>query len=312
MTGGLRATRADYGWLIGPLRTNDGLDRYGPVPDEKIGPVCAALGVSVFGADEITAHEGLLPARIWTPLLGKPRLRHQPADTWAWIAKAARVENDTVYATIAANISVSLRAAGIRLRDASDEYHRQLAAALERNQACSLRFANVAMMDLHLAFHSLLAELASARDYVASFAGRRIGAPVRIDALSRLVDWLERPDHKEFRSDSVVSALLEGCDAKGSDPWLFDIGEYRNQFLHREPIGTNEYARWMTLEEHESTHGATRLIQMLVPGGAKSAATCDALVRFVGLHAKMCRLADFVALFAPYEAKPIHIKVGQS
>jgi hypothetical protein len=262
----------------------------------------------VFGADEISEHERLLPTRVWTPLLGMPRLDHQAADTWAWIASSARQKKDGPSATIAENISISLRAAGIRLRDASDEYHRQLAAALERGQKPSLRFRNIPMMELHLAFHSLLAELASARDYLAAFISRRVGAPEKIDALNRLIGWLEKPDGRSSKSDPAVMALLEGWDT-APDPWLFDLGEYRNLFLHRQPLGTNEHARWLTLKEHQNAKGVFLLLQMLVPGGSKSFHTCDALVRFVELHAKMCRLAHSIASFSRHEAEPVHIEV---
>jgi hypothetical protein len=253
----------------------------------------------------------LLPTRVWTPLLGPPRQHHQPADTWAWIAGAAKLKGDSGHASIAANISYSLRATGMRLRDASDEYHRQLLAALERKQPFSLRFQNVAALDLHLAFHSLLAELASARDYLATFAARRIGAPDKIDALSRLSNWLEKPKNLSLKSDPVVLAFLHGYNADGDDPWLFDLSEYRNLFLHREPLGTNEHARWLRLREHVSTHGVTSLIQMLVPARSKSIVTCEALERFVEIHAKMCRFADFVASFAPYKAEPVQFEVNR-
>lgn len=310
MTGGLRATRSDGGWLIGPLRSPKGAQRFGPVRDELIGSICKELGVIVFGADEITEKERRLPTRVWTPLLGVPLLRHQPADTWALIARAARLKNDIDYAKIAANISFSLRAAGMRLRDASDEYHRQLLAALERGQPGSLRFKNVAMLDLHLAFHSLLAELASTRDYLATFAARRIGAPNRIDALNRLIDWLEKSDDS-IKSDPIALALDRAYNTEGEDPWLFDLSEYRNLFLHREPIGTNEHAQWLTTKEHANVHGVALLIEMLVPASSKSTTTCEALVRFIELHAKMCRLADFVASFSLYKAEPIQIEVNR-
>jgi hypothetical protein len=311
MTGGLRGVRSVEGWLIGPVQSQTNARQLGPVRDEQVGSVCKDLGVMVFGADEISHHERLLPTRIWTPLLGLPRLHHQAADTWALIAGVAKLKGDSGYASIAANISYSLRAAGMRLRDASDEYHRQLLAALERGQPFSLRFQNVAVLDLHLAFHSLLAELASARDYLATSVARRIGAPDKIDALSRLSDWLKKSKNLSFKSDPVVLAFLHGYDGDSADPWLFDLSEYRNLFLHREPLGTNEHARWLVLKEHVNAHGVTPMIQMLVPADSKSIATCEALGRFVEIHVKMCRFADFAASFAPYKAEPLHFEVNR-
>ena len=309
MTGGLRAARTEEGWLIEPLPSQNGLNPCGPVRDEQIGSVCAKLGVLVFGADEISEIERLLPARIWTPLLGVPKPDYQPADIWAWIARSARLAEDSSSAGIAENISISLRAAGIRLRDASDEYHRQLAAALERGQKPGLRFQNIPMMDLHLAFHSLLAELGSARDYLATFAARRIGAPKGTDALNRLIKWLEESGGNSSKSDPVVIALLDGWKTSGNDPWLFDLGEYRNLFLHRQPISADQYARWLMIKQHTNGAVASNLLQLLVPARPKSTVICDALTRFVDLHAKMCRLAYFVSTFSAHAAKPIQVEV---
>jgi hypothetical protein len=304
MTGGLRGVRSPDGWMIGPMQCQSGATYCGPLPEEQIVATCKELGVMLFGADEISSQEQLLPTRIWTPLLGVPRVG-QPADAWGMIAGQARVNGDDAYASIAAKVSYSLRAAGLRLRDASDEYHRQLLAALERRQPCGRRFQNVPAWDLHLAFHSLLAELASARDYLATFAARRVGAPDRIDALARLNHWLGKSGNQSQKEDPLILAFIDACNSDADDPWLFDLSEYRNQFLHREPLGTNEHARWLILNKHESSRGVTLLIQVFVPAGSKSAGTCEALGRFVDLHAKMCRLADFVASFAPYKAEPV-------
>jgi hypothetical protein len=125
------------------------------------------MGVRLFGADEITAHDPNLPARIWTPLLGPPLLAHSASDTWGMIKSTARMAGDDAYAGLAGNLAVGLRAAGLQLRNASDEYYKQLVAALASGRGVGLRFKNIPMIDLHLAFHSALSEMTSARDYLA-------------------------------------------------------------------------------------------------------------------------------------------------
>ncbi|MGC1779286.1 MAG: hypothetical protein WBB34_15195 [Xanthobacteraceae bacterium] len=308
MTGGLLGVKAKGGWLIGPLPGEAGPRHIGPIFDAQIAGACQRLGTSVFGADEVSETDPLLPSRVWTPILGIPRLEHQPADTWAWVEHAARIAGDDDYAALAQNISVTLRAAGIRLRDASDQYHRQLVAALNRKKPPG-RFQNIPMTDLHLAFHSLLAELASARDYLASIAGNHVSAPASIDALSRLTAWIKKPA-RSASHEPLIAALLDACDETKPNPWLDDLSSYRNMFLHNEPLGTNEHARWLSLVETTTILGKVMLIEMQIPVRSGLSQTCEALRRFVDLHARMYRLADFGAQNAKYKPRVPHVQIA--
>jgi hypothetical protein len=87
-----------------------------------------------------------------------------------------------------------------------------------------------------------------------------------------------------------------------TDPWLADITEYRNLFLHREHIGAT--AKWLVMEERESPIGPVHTIMMAINTRSGAETICDALVRFVDLYAKLCRLADFAATLASYAATP--------
>jgi len=266
------------------------------------------MGLTLFGADEITTVDPNLPARIWRPLLGPPILPHAANDTWAIISSTARAAGDDGYARLARSLSVSLRAAGLQLRNASDEYNRQLEAALARDQRVGARFANISMIELHLAFHSVLSEMASARDYLAQVVGRRVNAPDRIDALARLRDWAVRPINSAALSDVLVQRLFEASDVTTPDPWLHDIGEYRNLFLHREHIGA--MAPWLVVEERDSPVGLVRTLLMTINTRPGVETTCDALTRFVDLYGRLCRLADFAATLAPFEATPLAFVAG--
>jgi hypothetical protein len=206
--------------------------------------------------------------------------------------------SDAEYASLARNLSMSLRAAGIRLRDTSDEYHRQLVAGLVRRQEPGRRFQNVAISDLHLACHSLLSEMGSARDYLAAIVANQIGAPSNIDALSRLTNWIDNPAGRSHANNPTVSAMLDAWDKSKADPWLYDLTEYRNVFLHREPLGANNQARWLSLIECESHFRKVFSAQMLLLVRSGSTQVVDGLTRFANLHGKMCRLADFVASHA--------------
>jgi hypothetical protein len=307
-TGGLRAGKGARGWNIGPILRDDQPGHIGPVPDHEVARCCASLGVRLFGGDRVSDADSALPTHIWTPILGPPPV-HQAADTWGMIEQGARAAGDHAYAALAQNVSVSLRAAGIRLRDASDQYHLQLIASLERRRQLG-RFQNVAIQDLHLAFHSLLSELGSARDYLAAIAGRQVGAPEKVDALSRLVTWLQKGANQAHSSGPFIAAMLEASDQGKPDPWLMELSKYRNLFLHNEPLGTNEHARWLSLIERETPQSKVRLIDMQVPVRPGMPETCEALHRFVDLHARMCRLADFAAKQASYPPCIPDVKFG--
>jgi len=62
-TGGLRAVRFGSGWQIGPFLREGGLGAATGVPEAEIGGLGNAMGVRLFGADEITAHDPNLPAQ---------------------------------------------------------------------------------------------------------------------------------------------------------------------------------------------------------------------------------------------------------
>lgn len=301
-TGGLRAGKAEDGWRIGPV-FRDGIVSFVPaVQDGEIRGLGLAMSLILFGADEISADDPNLPARVWTPLLGLPRLAHSPSDTWGMITSTSRAAGDDGYAKLARSLSVSLRAAGLQLRNASDEYHKQLVAALARGERVGPRFANIPIMDLHLAFHSVVTEMASARDYLAQVAARRVNAPTRIDALNRLKEWVEKPANAAAQNDPLVVRLFEASDLAMPDPWLADITEYRNLFLHREHIGA--MAKWLVVQEQQSPIGPVRTIVMAINTRPQAEGTCDALARFVDLYGRLCRLADFAATQAPHAATP--------
>lgn len=265
----------------------------------------------MFGADEITISEPLLPARIWTPLIGSPG-RPQPANSWEAVAYNATSIADEAYASLARNLSMSLREAGIRLRDASDEYHRQLRAALARAQPVGRRFSNIPLSDLRLAFHSLLAAMGSARDYLAGIAGLHAGAPANVNGMARLIDWADKGANAAARSDPLLAAILAAWRPADGDRWLFDIGEYRNLFLHREPLGATDAARWMTLVERGTVHGPIRELQLLVPSSAGASTSIDALKRFVELSTRLCTFCNQALSHARYSDAPPHVTIVSS
>ncbi len=316
MTGGIRALQAEKGWFISPFPEASGAPTraVGPVPESNIRNICSKLEVSLLGGDQVSHSDPFLPTRIWTPLLGLPRLifDQQPADTWGGIAIAANEAGDDDYAMLARAVSASLRAAGIRVRDASDCYRAQLVSAMTRFVKPGHMFKNLALLDLYLAFHSLLSEMASARDYLATVAARRVGAPGKIDALNRLAEWVAKPSNSAHAVDPLVSALLSVWEENNTDQWLHDLTAYRNLFLHREPLGTGRHRSGLCIAERSTPWGQFFVLHFELAAVSPTSSAMDALDRFSDLHMRLCRLSDFAATQAKYEPKKPHFEVRRA
>lgn len=290
-TSGLRATKIGNEWQIGPLLREHGVSSLTGIPEGEVCGLGGAMGPVLFGIDEIVPVDPYLPARLWRPLLGLPEGAHLPSDSWGMIASSSRQAGDDSYANVARNLSVSLWAAGLQLRNASDEYHKQLFAALASGRKVGARFSNMRVIDLQLALHAALVDMSSARDYLAQVAARRVNAPSKIDALSRLVGWLKKPANAAAKRDVLVAHLLAASDPTTTDPWLADITDYRNLFVHREHIGAGKAANRLVLQERQSPVGAVRTITMPMQIRPGAQVTRDALTRFFDLYRKLCGLA---------------------
>jgi len=165
-------------------------------------------------------------------------------------------------------------------------------------------------MDIHLAFHSVLSELASARDYLAAALGHQMGAPANQDALSRLASWLVRPANSNKQRSSVLDQMLAAYASGSADPWLYELSEYRNEFLHRSPFGTarNRHLLQLTIKEIGQLH--CPLLHMPLSADDRWAPGEDALKRFITLYRRMIDLLTVAAEAAPYERTPPHFVVG--
>lgn len=94
-------------------------------------------------------------------------LERLPVAFWAGIRTAAQGTNNTELEEISSSIAFSLASMERHLLALSNEYHRELTAALERGAKPGDRFANVDTFDLWLAIHAFLLAAGSARDYLA-------------------------------------------------------------------------------------------------------------------------------------------------
>ncbi|NWE53321.1 hypothetical protein [Brevundimonas sp. P7753] len=303
LTGGLQALMVSEGWSIRPIATEGGLGVFRAFPRNEIDRFAGLAGLRVIGGDQVSGAEGPLPARFWTPQYG-PARQFSPADEWGSIAIAAARSKDYRVAEMARKIAVSLTAAGIRVRDASDAYHAQLVDALIAKKAVGSRFANTALLDLFLDFHSLLSEMASARDYIAEYAGHKLGAPTRVDALNRFEDWVTAESRRDKAADPLAIALVGSREVGAPNAWLGELTGYRNLVLHKTPLAAMSDTARLTLAERQVEEISVRLIEVHIPDIANEGATCEALTKFVSLHERLLELAGLAADQAGYSAAP--------
>ena len=306
LTGGLRAPmQGDKLWSLGPVLDGRSVRQLTPRPIQDVAAIASGIGGTLFGGDEVTGMGTPLLSRVWTSLDGPGAGKPQAADKWRAIAGNATDAGADAYAELAGHMAFSLTAAGIRLRDASDHHHDQLMAALAEGKSSGSRFTNIPASDLQLAFHSVLSELASARDYLAKSLAITLGAPTRIDSLARLKDWLDASSRAHLRATPIVSDMLAAYDRASRDPWLHELTEDRNLFLHRQPMGRRGVG-WLQYEERTHNGLTIPIVIMPLAGDDPFAPGADALLRFVRLHRQMTNLLDQAAEVAPHPASFPH------
>lgn len=303
LSGGMRARGDGQGeWKLGPILAGDRLVVLKSLPIEVIGQIARQIGLTIMGGDQIDDFDGPLPSRAWAPLGGSGERQPQAADMWSSIAFHAHESGNVEYARLAQNIACSFRAAGIRLRDASDGYHTQLRAALITGREAGSRFSNVPLADIHLAFHSVLTELASTRDYLAGLIARKLGANSKTDSMRKLADWLKKPAQQSVHRSTVISGMLRAYDKAAPDPWLFELTDYRNKFIHRGPLGTSECRLVFELRQMGTRH--YHVMTLPLPNDDAWAPGADALAKFLQLFRNMEALLKRAAAEAPYSAEP--------
>lgn len=310
ITGGARAVqRPDRNWAWYPILDDTQIRKLDAKPIQHVEALASALNIELFGGDQLSGLEGPLVSRVWTPLHGPHRGGLQPADLWRAIARNAENAGDTPYATLARHIAYSLTAAGIRLRDASDCYHAQLMAAIHSSTKSGSRFANIPMQDLELAFHSVLSELASARDYLAALIAAKLGAPAKVDAMNRFSEWASAQDRAHLAAGPVASAMLNAYDADSADPWLHRLTKYRNLYTHRQPLGSGDSPSQLVYETVEHAGFVFPRITMPLAPSDPMAQGQDALTHFLQLYRKMTQLIELAANHAPYDTTLLNFTV---
>ncbi len=252
-------------------------------------------------------HDTGSPTRseVWRPDIPASRLKLHAGASWAALSHVARVSGDHQFADLARYVSVSIQAAGVRLKDLADAHHEQLRWALIEGKEPGVRFSNTAITNLHLAFHSLAGELYSARDHLAHIAAVGCNAPKNVDGMGRLEEWLANSVNAGAANNPLVTLLFANMGTKAVPAWLRILGEVRNTVMHRQPMDANPAAGALSVLESITRAGAVRTIR-LVPMDAATPGP-DPFVELVGLYKQFETLAIEATTLVPYKVDLPHV-----
>lgn len=301
ITGGLQAHQALRGFVIKPVLAGNRVCMTGPYTLQQMAEIAQKVGVALLGIDQISEANAPLPCRAWQPFRSSQN-DIPAADLWSNIAANADQLGDEFASAIARRISFCMHAIGIRLRDASDNFHKQLLAITPIAKYERRRFKNVQLFDIRLALHSILSELASARDYLALWFAHGLGAPENVDALNRLKGWLEKQAAPP-KLPVELSEFLGAYSNESPDPWVWQITHFRNLHLHREPIGFGRDVGWLEYEAVEYCGRHFPRLNYLTPDDERHFAGRDYLSSFAELNLKMSDFAKRVARNSAFSAE---------
>lgn len=302
-TGGLFAQPTENGsLLLAPTGLNEqGLRGY-VASCADIHNLIALCGNTLVGVNRAVGSEGSVPNETWLPNVSLSDKGLQAAESWGAISYQAHCNNDASYAAVARYLSITMHAAGFRLRDVARAHHNQLRwAILEKKKPGSL-FSNVAMTDLYLAFHSLASELCSARDHLARLAAIHCGAEPSIDALARLETWLSKSANAGARNEPLIILLLSACGTKDVPNWLRIMGELRNEMLHRQPMAANPQTAFLMISQTTTPAGPVHTIRLT--SSKKGDEFADPFQTLFDLYRKFESLATAASALARYKVEP--------
>lgn len=309
-SGGLRGASTNLGWALFPVSDDKDSDAIVfKTPKDHLDFATRQCGVRYLGACiRYVSGTNSPPMDVWEFGARDPQNGLGAADSWATIGHQAAKAGDTRYAEAASYVCANLRAAGLRLRDVSNGYHDQLNWALAEKRAPGTWFSNAALQDLYADFHSLASELSSARDHVAMIAAMHVGAPDRIESLSRLEEWIEKPANQSHATNPMVHALLDALGTKAAPGWLRRMGDLRNEMLHRIPMSANKSVAGLVLEQVQTALGTVSKIRLAEPLSKTPLAKQpqDPLMDLSMFSSSLEVLCRAIWKHAKYPAEPLH------
>lgn len=308
-TGGLIGIPVEGGsYVLGPISSaNDGFGYLGPCPFEQICELASQADCYYVGCNEISASSGPERAEFWYPHIGSAGATEQSADSWAGVAFQASEARDDCSSRIARHVSISMASASRRLRDVALLLNEQLGWAIRSQRASGSRYSNIAIHDLYLAIHSLLAELCSARDYLCQVGAMRVKAKDGVDNLARLQRWLSKTANSVANEDPLIKLIQSAAGSEANPGWLTELSKLRNQITHRQPLGANPEAAALLYQQVATCRGLLPRVRLArFKRGQETADGEDPFVALLRYWLELEKLAQESLPYAPYRVEHPH------
>lgn len=288
-----------------PLRGEGALRGVTNLSWPQLNDLVGECGSHFVGSNQTMKSDSAVPSETWRASIAPPSGQLRAEDCWSTISHQAHLERDEDYAELARYLSVSIQAAGIRLRGVAKGHHAQLCWALMDGKAAGTGFKNAPLFDLYAEFHSLATELCAARDHLANLAAGSVGAKSSIESMARLVDWSGKPANTESRKVPMIASLLAAWGSDEHTGWLRRLGEMRNQMVHRQPMARNPEAAMLRLVEANTKEGPICTVRLApsIAGGLDMNDTPDPFVSFLYLYNEFEKLSREISQHAKYPVK---------
>ncbi|MBB4755488.1 hypothetical protein FHT15_000143 [Xanthomonas campestris] len=313
-TGGLRAFQTQEGWSVFPLPVGNKCASVvfkDPAANLRFVTECGAQMVGMCAKYRNSPDDERIQMEVFEFCARDVVSKLSAAETWEAISFQASQAGDEEYSNSAEFICRHLKAAGTSIKNISDSYHDQLRWAIEDGAKVGKWFSNTHLTNIHSSFHSVAAELCSARDHLARVAAIHVGAKSNINDLARLEDWLSKPINSEARDNPLVALLLAEIGTKENPGWLRLLGLVRNKLLHSVPMAGDPDYSSITLDEVSTANGPVRTIRIGRPsyGAGGENAKSDPLIEFSALCLKVENLFRAAWRLAKYPAELPHFSL---
>lgn len=312
-TGGLVALPVQGGsFVLGPVSpAKDGFHYLGPDAFQEICNVAYVAGCFYVGCNEVSASAGPERCEIWYPNIGNTVATEHSADSWAGVAFQAREARDESSSAIARHVSISMSSASRRLRDVALLLNEQLVWAIMKQRTSGSRYSNIAIHDLYLAIHSLLAEMCSARDYLCQLSARRVMAKDSVDNMARLQSWLSKPANAAASEDPFIKLIQNAAGSEPNPGWLTKLSDLRNTIMHRQPLGANPEAAALLYQQVATSRGFVPRVRLArFKQGQEIADGEDPFAALLRYWLELEKLSQASLAYAPYRAEHPHIVVN--
>jgi hypothetical protein len=240
LSGGIRAATHKDGYLF-LFPTTDGQSLAYPTITiaNQYYKAIRSFGLDMIGHEEIPHGDGETEYSIWHTFQPHRTFLGGADDLWTAIANTLHADGNKDETELAKRIAFTLRIATLRLRDCAREYAWQNDYAVHQHAVANRGFGNLKTFDVGMALHSLLADMGTARDYLATFISEFILRDAKpVDSMPSLYGRVKVGSLKSSNASvqKLIDTVRTVCDRGRAEAWMARLGEFRNIVIHRSPL----------------------------------------------------------------------------